>query len=304
VIRTVSNIDECKVLWDQFSPCEGPWDDWELMLAFHDERLHAFHFMVHETNGEADGMVPLVHDTLNNRFMLIGGSYPDGRVLWLKHEHFPAFFDACPDRTVLFDIDGTWADAVLAAHPQYEVNATETDQRFFLVPAAFDYDFTNHINTFSPDRRQNFLYDLRNIRKRNPVLRWSDDDETELFVDLCNRNFGAESDYATDTGKQEVQRVVRELRHSGRLRTLSIEIDGVKQGVSLSLLQGKTMIALYAAGNGDFNNLGKLVNFETIQEGCCLRVDEISYMTGMQWKANWKMNAQPVRTFRKPPAPW
>jgi hypothetical protein len=27
-------------------------------------------------------------------------------------------------------------------------------------------------------------------------------------------------------------------------------------------------------------------------------------MTGMQWKANWKMKSEPCTTMRKPPAPW
>ena len=63
------------------------------------------------------------------------------------------------------------------------------------------------------------------------------------------------------------------------------------------------MVALYAASNNDYNNLGKLLNVESIQEACRLRVDEISFMTGMQWKANWKMKGEPCVTMRKPPAP-
>jgi len=40
---------------------------------------------------------------------------------------------------------------------------------------------------------------------------------------------------------------------------------------------------------------------ETINEACRLQVDEISFMTGMQWKANWKMKSEPCVTLRKPP---
>ena len=101
-----------------------------------------------------------------------------------------------------------------------------------------------------------------------------------------------------------MRRVIDELERSGRLKTLTIEIDGAKQAVSLSLLHGNKMIALYASSNNDYNNLGKLLNVETIQEACRLRVDEISFMTGMQWKADWKMKGEPCLTMRKPPAPW
>ena len=72
----------------------------------------------------------------------------------------------------------------------------------------------------------------------------------------------------------------------------------------MALLHGNKMVALYAASNNEYSILGKLLNVETIQEACRLRVDEISYMTGMQWKANWQMKSEPCITMRKPPAPW
>jgi hypothetical protein len=72
----------------------------------------------------------------------------------------------------------------------------------------------------------------------------------------------------------------------------------------MSLRHSNKMVALYAASNNEYNNLGKLLNFETIQEACRLRVDEISYMTGMQWKAQWQMKSEPCITIRKPPGPW
>ena len=136
------------------------------------------------------------------------------------------------------------------------------------------------------------------------MLRWSNDNEADLFIELVNRNFGAESDYADAENANELHRVIAELEKSGRLKTLTIEVDGAKQAVALSLLHGNKMVALYAASNNDYNNLGKLLNVETIQEACRLRVDEISFMAGMQWKANWRMKAEPCRTMRKPPAPW
>ncbi len=260
---------------------------------------------MHETgDGQADGLVPLVHDAQKDRYMLMAGSYPDGRVLWLRYEDFPELFEQLPERTVLFELRQSWADALLALHPQFEVNFSEHDLRYYLVPSEFGFDFDKHLETFSKDKRQKFLYDLRNIRKREPALCWSEDDEADLFIELVNRNFGAESDYANDDDADEVRRVVDELQRSGRLKTLTIEVEGAKQAVSLSLLHGKTMVALYAASNNDYNNLGKLLNVETIREACRLRVDEISYMTGMQWKANWQMKSEPCVTMRKPPAPW
>lgn len=305
MIHTEADLQQCRKLWEKFSPKQNAWDDWALMYAFHDQDKHRLNFLVHESSdGQPDGLIPLVHDTTKDRYMQMAGSYPDGRSLWISNEHFPEFFESFPDRTVLYDLRQSCVSALLQSCPQFETNFAEPEVRYYLVPSEFEYDFYKHIDMFEREKKQKFLYDLRNIRKREPVLHWSDDDEADLFIDLVNRNFGTESDYTDESNANELRRVINELKQSSRLRTLTIEVAGAKQAVSLSLHHGNKMIALYAASNNDFNNLGKMLNVETIQEACRLRVDEISYMTGMQWKAQWRMKSEPCFTMRKPPGPW
>lgn len=305
MISTETDTQKCRKLWNMLSPQQNAWDDWDLMFAFHDIDRHRMNFLVHRADdGQADGLLPLVYDTAKNRYTLMAGSYPDGRSLWLRDEDFPEFFDQLPERTVLFDLEHDCVSKLLELHPQFQINCTEQDLRYYLVPSDFEFDFYKHIDTFTSDKKQKFLYDLRNIMKREPLLQWSDADKADLFIELVNRNFGADSDYADAENAKELRRVIAELHRSGRLKTLTIEIAGTPQAVALSLLHGNKMVALYAASNNDFNNLGKLLNVETIQEACRLRVDEISFMTGMQWKASWKMKGEPCLTLRKPPAPW
>ena len=300
MIRFEKDMAECERLWEQFTPHDRAWDEWDLMYAFHDQATYLFNFMVHETDGKVDGLIPLVEDTSDGSFELFGGCYPDSRVLWIDIEHFPEIFDNLPQKTVFFDLRGSFVATLLERFPEYEANFVEQDQQFFLVPADFDYDFVNHINTFSNDKRKGFLRDLRKIRELNPELVWNDADESELFISLSLKNFGTDSDHVTETGKQEVRRVVSELRELGILKTLTISIDGVKQATSLSALYNNYWISMYAGSNNDYNNLGKLLNSETIQEGCRLRVNEVNYMTGMTWKAAWHMKQSACRTMRKP----
>lgn len=300
MINFVTDIGQCKKLWEQFSPLERPWDEWELMYAFHGEVRYRFNFMTHESSGLIDGLVPLVEDTKDGSFELFGGCYADSRILWIKLEDFQECFDQLPENTAFFDLRGSWVNSVLEIYPSLEANFVEQDQQYFLIPAEFGFDFTNHIHGFSPKHEKGFLRDIRKVRELNHQLIWNDADETELFIELSLKNFGEESDYYKEEGKQEVRRVVRELQKLGLLRTLTILIDGVKQATSLSALYKNNWVSLYAGSNNDYKNLGKLLNVETIQEGCRLKVDEINFMTGMTWKAAWHMKQNPCRTMRKP----
>lgn len=305
MIRFITDQAECEALWEQFSPRERAWDDWELMYAFHDEARYRFNFMLHETNGQADGLIPLVEDTKDGSYELFGGCYADSRILWINLADFKECYEALPDNTAFFDLRGHWVDEILAQFPEFEPNFVEKDNQYYLVPADFDYDFVNHIYAaFSKDKRKNFIRDVRRLTELQPLeTLWSDADETEAFIGLNVRNFGDESDYAIDEGKEEVRRVVRELKELGYLRTLAIRINGVVQAVSLSALYNNNWVALYSSSNNDINNLGKHLTVETIQEGCRLKVNEINYMTGMAWKKAWHMKESPCRTMRKPAKP-
>ena len=76
MIRTETDLNECRKLWDLFSPKQDAWDDWDLMYAFHDQDKHQLNFLVHEGgDGNPDGLVPLVRDTTKDRLMLMAGSY-------------------------------------------------------------------------------------------------------------------------------------------------------------------------------------------------------------------------------------
>lgn len=302
MIRTVSDPAECRSLWEALSPGKRIWDDWDLMAAFHDDAVCDFRFLVKEVDGRPTGLVTAVHNREKDRGELFGGSYPDSRELWIDLADWPEFFAALPERCAFFDLKGAWVDSLLAAHPDFAPHFTETDQRFYLNPADFGGDFHNHIQTLGKDTRQGMLYDLRKVRALEPQLHWSTDDEVDLFIDLVNRRFGAESDYATPEGQAELRRVTAELADNGWLRTLVISVNGEREAVSLSALHAGTWVSLYASSNHQVKNLGKLLTVETIQEACRQGAEEINYMTGMAWKAAWGMKWEAARTFRKPPA--
>ena len=56
MIRTETDIEACRELWNRFSPGQDAWDDWDLMFAFHDQDLQRFNFLVHQdSGGDEDG---------------------------------------------------------------------------------------------------------------------------------------------------------------------------------------------------------------------------------------------------------
>jgi hypothetical protein len=303
MIREVTDPGECRALWESLTPAARIWDDWALMTAFHDESVCQFRFLVKEARRKPAGLLPLVYNRTLDRGELFGGSYPDSRVLWIDNADWPAFFEALPETTVFFDLDGRWVDDLLKEHPGFAAHFAETDQRFFLLPEDFDGDFYNHIRSLGSDTRQGLLYDLRKVAQLQPGIEWSAKDEVETFIQLVNRRFGAESDYATPAGQAELRRVIGVLAHHGWLRTLIITVNDVPEAVSLSAMHNEVWVSLYASSNHQVKNLGKLLTVETIQEACRLGAREINYMTGMAWKAAWGMKWAPARTFRKPPKP-
>lgn len=117
MIRTETEVEGCRKLWDLFTPGKDAWGDWELMYAFHDQDKHRFNFLVHVSEDVPDGLIPLIHDTQQGRYTLMASSYPDGRILWLRYEDFPEFFLELLEKTVMFDLRKSWVQGLLNLHP-------------------------------------------------------------------------------------------------------------------------------------------------------------------------------------------
>lgn len=300
-MRVVSELAECELLWKQFSTNERLWDVWEIIHSLHDVIRYKLHFMVLEKNGAARGLIPLVEDTKDGSYELFGGCYPDNRSLWVTPEDFLDFFNALPEKTELFDINGDCVKKILAAHPSLENYFSEKDERYFLLPEEFNRDFTQHIATkFSGDKRKHLLGELRKIREREPIMTTQiSPSDVNTFITLCNKNFGEESDLKTEGGQAEARRLVTCLEQLGYLRGLLVTIDEKQEAVALCGLYNDVLTVIYSSSNNDIKNLGKFLNFETIQEACKLGVKEIDYMMGTVWKPAWHMNHETCYTFKK-----
>ena len=50
MIHFETDAVKCQALWEQFTPHQRAWDEWDLMYAFHDQATYLFNFMVHDPN--------------------------------------------------------------------------------------------------------------------------------------------------------------------------------------------------------------------------------------------------------------
>lgn len=294
------DIDKCKELWEEFSPHEMLWDEWEVMLSLHNKKFHEAHFIIITKEEEIRGIVPLQFNKKDQDYELFGGVLPENRKLWIKTEDFMEVNENLPNFSYLFDMNGTYIETLMKEIPESQKLFTLSDYNYFLTPEEIQYDFSNHLQKWDKKKRKNFLNDLKGLALQEPEVKWSEDNLSEAFIELNQRRFNEESDYKNDHSKEEAKRLTQTLKEKGWLQTQSISIKGKIEAVGISAFQQDTFQIIYAASNPDIKNLGKRLHLENINRANSLRAKKITFMVGQKsWKDQWHFDKEACYSLQK-----
>ena len=77
--KSFTKLEECRKLWEKFSPNEILWDLWDFNYCFFDPEVNEFFFVVGYEDGKEIGMLPLQYEKDNDFHSFFGGNYPERR---------------------------------------------------------------------------------------------------------------------------------------------------------------------------------------------------------------------------------
>jgi hypothetical protein len=296
-IRTVSELAECEVVWNRFSPNETLWDDWDVILSLHNPGLHTPHFMVLSGKKGDRGLLPLMIEKATGDCYFFGGTLPECRKLWIEPSDFRVFIDHLPARTRLFDLRG--AEKFRTADTQAFFSGEDT--RYYIRLEQLNGDFNTYINSrFSGDRKKKFRAELKKVEALGLNSTWHNAPLAEDFIGLSKKRFADQSDFNSEENIHEVKSLTNTLMAKGMLHTLIIRSE-TTQAVTMAAYYKKVFTVIYAASNKEIQNLGKSMHVQNIKKAMSLGAEEINYMVGhTSWKEFWKMDKEDCISFIKP----
>lgn len=293
-IRTITDIDEGREIWQAMMPGENVTDLWEVRNCFHEYYHRPLNFIVAEEGSKICGFLPLSRIDEKGILACFPGETWQGTT-WLEQNRVLA-----GDRTIL---NAMLQACPLPYHLRY-LSAADglpglshvVDEIGYLFnPPKYEYDFEKYFGEFSHKSEKRLKRDLSTYAQRNIEYRNNELSDFDKLVDLNIERFGFGS-YFFDTRFRESFRNLMHLFHdNGWLRLTTISIDGAIAAIDLGCIYNGTYTLFAGGTNYEFPGIAKLINIHHMQYACEQKFQQVDFLCGdFAWKKLFHLDARPL----------
>ncbi len=289
-IEVASQLDQCRCLWDEFSPNSSLFDTWDFRLAFWKGYRNPFYFLMLKKGKEILGLLPIWYEEDNNkRYTWFGSNWQEENKFFAKDPVLVSLLLAiCPSPLVL----GAISLEGLGKAKEF-VDFQENDSKYILDLRGFSSS-KDFLSSLKKKKRYNFKRDKKRIEAQEPKIIFDNFSDFKSLVSLCKERFkqkGEGTDW-DDLRRIETFRHVIEIgrkKTSFEVRMITVVLKGRIAAVDLiALFKGCYYPLKCAYDVSRFPGIGNFVNLLEIDDAISLgmkRVDflEISY----GWKERW-----------------
>jgi hypothetical protein len=288
----ITSLSECKKLWEKFRKDENIWTEWDIVLAFYDEKIHAPHFILLKDGTKEVGLITLWLDKRDNKYTHFGGERMENRSFWVEDKYHSVISEILPPDTYLFDMNEKSVTKALSANPKFEKLIGEKDTRYFLNLEKIN-KIDEYLERFGKKHKKNLLRDLKILEQTNYKLIWDTRSHADTFMNLSKTRFKDDCDFHDEDNRQEMISFLNHLEKEKMLHSLLIEIDGKIEGAEIAVKYKDKYYVINGGFNANIQNLGKLLIIEHIKKAIELNLGQIDFLVGDSgWKKLWNLDEE------------
>ena len=285
--KTVTDLIECKKLWEKLSTKEILWDLWDFRYCFHNSK---FNFILGMDNNKEIGIIPLVFDKEEDTYIYFGDTFPEQNKFLLKDKKLISkFLGNCPEGTSIYYISEPEAKF-------YEFILGE--KRYFLDLGKYEHSFDNYLKSFTKKHRKNLRYDLMKLKEKGYEILINNINDFEKLIFFNKQIFGKESDYNNEEFVLSMKKIIKLAVKMKILDIISVKIGNKTEAVSLGVFYNKCYYVLGVGRNKEIKNLGKLLISEQIKNDIKHKCNEVEFLsTESNWKELWNLDSEQMYEY-------
>lgn len=243
-IRITHTIEECKALWDQWSPRKSLYDLWEYRLPFWEQYAYEPAFVVVSENQEDVGLLPLWYQSDLKKYFWFGDpgdecNWQEDASFWIRDSiSVAAVLEAAPHPLLL-----------TAITPQAAVRLKEhVKLREWYPKSVLSLEKIQtpeqYLETLPKKLRQNIRRDWRRIDALPLTVANGTSEDFETLMELNARTF-QDSPFHDEKLRKVFRAIVRNTtQNSYRTEILKAELEGRTVGVDCAFLWNGTYYPL------------------------------------------------------------
>ena len=293
-IRVVTDLNECKRLWQATMPTGLVSDLWEVRSCFQNTYNWKPHFIVCEENGQTIGLLPLNFNEETDSYQFFPGESWQGKT-WLEQNRIPAK-DADAMQMMFAAVDGSFCVRYLRPDSFPGISDCLVDEIGYLFePEKYGYDIDNYYAVFSGKSAKRLKAELASWDERKVEYRSDMFADFELLIEMNLKRYGDYSYFADCRFADGFRGLVSLLREHDWLRMTTILVDGVVAAVDMGCLYGKDYTLMAGGTNADFPGIAKLINMHHMKFACDMRLETVDFLCGdFNWKTQFHLTPRPL----------
>ena len=295
VFRVETDLSQCQLLWEEFSPNESLFDLWDFRLAFWRGYQYRPYFITLSFQGEVISVLPLWFDKEDDQYTWFGGSWHDENIFFTKSvKTIPLLLKLIPGKARLFCI-------------RDQESFLEPDEEKYVLDLKNFSSLDDFWGILKKKKRYNLKRDWKRIQTLKPEIVINDFSHLETLFKLNINRFDGMilADNKSTFLSKEKQKTFKEvinLAKDYQVRMISTKIDNKIVAVDLVALYKRTYYCLAGGCDvGNYSGLGSFANLQLIKDAIELEnIDWIDFLQGdVNWKASWKLGTRPLFKFSK-----
>jgi hypothetical protein len=296
-VRAVTDLAECRGLWEATIPREFISDLWEVRECFHRHYRHVPYFMVSENGQGLRGLLPLSWNAETANYLYFPGETWHGKT-WLEQNRLilgdpqalPELLAAVPGRFYLRYLQGD-------VNP-YIPRETTDEIGYFFLPPLYHFAFQSYFDVFSHKTAKRLKREMDAFAGRGVEYRIDHHSDFETLIALNVQRFGEDSYFADPRFLESFRSLMTLLADRGWLRLTTVVIGGQVAAVDLGAVYNGTYTLLAGGTHADFPGIAKLINLYHMKWACDQHLQRVDFLCGdFNWKTMFHLTPRPLFVY-------
>lgn len=298
-VRVVSDLAECRHLWESYFSDDCLFDLWDVRQCFADHYQRVTEFYVCEEAGEVRGILPLSWIAEENCYGFFPGETWNGKT-WLERNRI---YGSEPD--VLHELLSSVPGDVRLSYMDSDTGTTgfasvgciyypdETGYRFY--PEHYRWSYSNYLESIPGKSRKKLMKDIREISSKGVTFRYDSLEDTEMMFRMNIDAYGQSSYFADTRFLKSVQSLIRWLYDNKMLRIVTVLVNNDVAAVDIGAIWKNHCTMIAGGTHSGYRGVAKLINFHHIQWACRKRIESVDFLCGdFGWKERFRLSPEPL----------
>lgn len=299
-VEIVSDIQRCKVLWDQFSPNKSLFDLWEFRLTFNRAYGLEPYFILIKKKDESVALLPLAFYKSKNIYWWFGGEWQEDNIFFSKDPYYiPLMLFLAPKPLSLWGIKENYERSV------FKNLEFSLDDSKYTLDLAKNRTIESFLKSLKKKKRHNLKRDRAHIENMNPKIVINNLADFKEINKIVLTRFHQKGELAYYE-EEPLTNTAFEKLIAGKFKTFetrifSIYINGRCVASDVNAYHNSYYYTLMGGYNVEkYPGIGNYIFLKEIEDALALGMRKIDFLQeDYGWKHKW-FSEEKLLKFEKP----